>query len=66
MSNTQEIVEIREAHRIDETALAEYLSDKLEGFSGAIRLQQFAYGQSNPTFLLSTADKAYVLRKIPK
>ena len=65
MSNVQEIVEIREAHRIDETALIEYLSQELEGFSGEVRLQQFAYGQSNPTFLLSTADKAYVLRKKP-
>lgn len=65
MSAAQEIVEIREAHRIDEAALAEYLSHELEGFSGEMRLRQFAYGQSNPTFLLSTSDKEYVLRKKP-
>jgi aminoglycoside phosphotransferase (APT) family kinase protein len=65
MSSPQEIVQIREAHRIDEKALAEYLRQELEGFTGEMTVRQFAFGQSNPTYLLSTADKQFVLRKKP-
>ena len=65
MSSPQEIVQIREAHRIDEKALAEYLRQELEGFTGEMTVGQFAFGQSNPTYLLSTADKKFVMRKKP-
>lgn len=65
MSSAEEIVPIREAHRFDETALADYLRRELEGFSGEMTVRQFRYGQSNPTFLLSTGDREYVLRKKP-
>lgn len=65
MSSVEEIVSIREAHRFDEKGLADYLKGKLEGFSGRMTVCQFRYGQSNPTFLLSTADREYVLRKKP-
>jgi len=65
MSSSQEIVPIREAHRIDEKALAEYLRQELEGFTGKMTVRQFGYGQSNPTYLLCTKDKELVLRKKP-
>ena len=65
MSSPQEIVQIREAHRIDEKALAEYLRQELEGFTEEMTVGQFAFGQSNPTYLLSTADKQFVMRKKP-
>jgi aminoglycoside phosphotransferase (APT) family kinase protein len=61
----QEIVETREAHRIDEKKLAEYLQQHLAEFSGGMTVRQFAFGQSNPTYLLSTKDGEYVLRKKP-
>jgi aminoglycoside phosphotransferase (APT) family kinase protein len=37
----------------------------IEGFSGPIELRQFAGGQSNPTFLVQSADHRYVLRRKP-
>lgn len=56
---------VREAHRFDEAALARYLADRIEGFSGPLRVEQFKGGQSNPTYRLSTPDRAYVLRRKP-
>lgn len=49
----------------DEARLAAYLSGRIAGFSGPMRVQQFEGGQSNPTFLLSTPDHSYVLRRKP-
>ena len=49
----------------DEAKLASYLSGRLPEFSGPMRVQQFEGGQSNPTFLLSTQDAHYVLRRKP-
>ena len=45
-----------------------YLARALPGFdqSDAIGVQQFAGGQSNPTFLLETPARRYVLRKKPQ
>jgi aminoglycoside phosphotransferase (APT) family kinase protein len=37
----------------------------IEGFSGPVELRQFAGGQSNPTFLVQSADHRYVLRRKP-
>jgi aminoglycoside phosphotransferase (APT) family kinase protein len=65
MNAMPEIVEIREAHRIDEKILTEYLQQHLAEFSGEVTIRQFAFGQSNPTYLLSTEDGEYVLRKKP-
>ena len=65
MDTAPEIVEIREAQRFDEKALENYLQHELERFSGGLRVSQFAFGQSNPTFLLSCGDREYVLRKKP-
>lgn len=50
---------------LDAARVAEYLSDKIEGFSGPIEVEKFQVGQSNPTFLLKTAAKNYVLRRKP-
>ncbi len=65
MNTVPEIVEIREAQRFDEKALENYLRRELEGFPGELTVSQFAFGQSNPTFLLSAGDRQYVLRKKP-
>ena len=50
--------------RFDEAALTAYLKDKLPG-SGALRIRQFEGGQSNPTYLVETGAKRWVLRKKP-
>ncbi len=60
-----ETTPVRSAHRFDQSRLAEYLRDRLEGFDGSMEVRQFSGGQSNPTFLLSTRDRKCVLRKKP-
>ncbi len=65
MSSEDEIIPVRSAHRFDEEALARYLVDKLEGFAGELTVKQFGQGQSNPTFLLGSGDREWVLRKKP-
>ena len=60
-----EITEVREAHRFDEAALTEYLTQHVPGFKGPMTVRQFEGGQSNPTFQLLTPNQNYVLRKQP-
>lgn len=51
--------------RMDETRLAEYLSANIRGFAGPLSIRQFKGGQSNPTYLLDTPKRRYVLRRKP-
>jgi aminoglycoside phosphotransferase (APT) family kinase protein len=57
--------EVREAHRFDEQALDRYLQQHLDGYRGELTIRQFEGGQSNPTFLITSGDRRYVLRKKP-
>ncbi len=59
------LVPIRQAHRFDEQALDRYLRQHLEGYLGSPEIKQFEGGQSNPTFLLRSGDRRFVLRKKP-
>jgi aminoglycoside phosphotransferase (APT) family kinase protein len=52
-------------HAFDTARLAAWMQAKIEGFSGPIELQQFAGGQSNPTFLVQSSGRRYVLRRKP-
>lgn len=52
-------------HAFDTARLAVWMRANIEGFSGPIELRQFAGGQSNPTFLVQSADHRYVLRRKP-
>ncbi len=64
MEGQPEIVPVLEAHRLDEARLAEYL--KGQGLlDGALKIRQFQGGQSNPTYLLESGGRQYVLRKKP-
>ena len=65
MTRADEIIPVRSAHRFDEEALAGYLADRLKGFEGKLTVKQFGQGQSNPTFLLCSGDREWVLRKKP-
>ena len=65
MSGPFGVVEVREAHRFDEEALEAYLQRNLDRYTRGARIQQFEGGQSNPTFLLTTAERSYVARKKP-
>lgn len=53
------------SERLDEVALAHYLEQHLRGFSGPLHARRFSGGQSNPSYLLTTTDAQYVLRRKP-
>ncbi|MEM8577932.1 MAG: phosphotransferase family protein [Pseudomonadota bacterium] len=50
---------------LDTAAVAAYLAEHLSGFEGPISAEKFSRGQSNPTFLLRTPARNYVLRRKP-
>jgi len=56
---------VREGFAFDETALAAWMRDHVDGFAGPLRVAQFKGGQSNPTYQLITPGKSYVLRRKP-
>ncbi len=58
-------IPVREAHVIDATRLAAWLEGRLPGGAAGLTLRQFRGGQSNPTYLLTTAGGGYVLRRKP-
>ncbi len=53
------------ALRLDAARLAQYLSAQVPGFAGPLTVRQFKGGQSNPTYLLETPARRYVLRRKP-
>ncbi|MBD1546337.1 phosphotransferase family protein [Roseibium aggregatum] len=53
------------ARYLDTVAVEGYLKDHLAGFAGPLKAEKFAFGQSNPTFRLTTPGKTYVLRRKP-
>jgi aminoglycoside phosphotransferase (APT) family kinase protein len=60
--NTTQTTEVLD---LDTTRLSVYLRDVITGYLGDLSIRRFRGGQSNPTFLLTTAEKRYVLRKKP-
>ncbi|GLT02589.1 aminoglycoside phosphotransferase [Sphingobium jiangsuense] len=56
---------VRAEHRFDEARLERWLGETIPDYSGPLRVEQFAGGQSNPTFRLVTGNRAYVLRRKP-
>src|SRR5450759_123486 len=61
-SGTKEVVD---ALRLDTVQLEAYLAQHVEGFTGPLTVKQFKGGQSNPTYLLETPLRRYVLRRKP-
>ena len=53
------------ADQIDVAALGRWLEDNVEGFLRPFSLEKFAWGQSNPTYRITAASGAYVLRRKP-
>jgi aminoglycoside phosphotransferase (APT) family kinase protein len=56
---------VREAHRFDETRLAQWLAAHVPGYIGPLIVEQFKGGQSNPTYKLVTPHGKYVMRRKP-
>ena len=57
--------EVAEALRFDTARLEAYLTANAPGFKGPLTVKQFKGGQSNPTYLLETPARQYVLRRKP-
>jgi aminoglycoside phosphotransferase (APT) family kinase protein len=49
----------------NQSALEAWLVREIRGFHGPLAVRRLSGGQSNPTFLLATRDRNYVLRKKP-
>jgi|SRR5579872_1935850 len=45
--------------------LAQYLREHIDGFAGSIRVERCGGGRSNPTYVLHTPRKKYVMRAKP-
>src|SRR5262245_40406458 len=57
--------EVASALAIDAARLEAYLAARLPDFRGPLRVRQFKGGQSNPTYLVETPARRYVLRRKP-
>jgi aminoglycoside phosphotransferase (APT) family kinase protein len=57
--------EVASALAIDAARLQAYLESRLPDFRGPLRVRQFKGGQSNPTYLVETPARRYVLRRKP-
>jgi aminoglycoside phosphotransferase (APT) family kinase protein len=53
------------SHAFDVQALQVWLQNHVADFAGPLSVEQFKGGQSNPTYLLKTPDRAYVMRSKP-
>jgi aminoglycoside phosphotransferase (APT) family kinase protein len=60
-----QLQDLTERHRFDTGRLQEYLQRELAGFAGPLQVRQFQGGQSNPTYLLLTPERNYVMRSKP-
>ena len=57
--------EVAGALALDVARLETYLAREVAGFAGPLTTKQFKGGQSNPTYLLETPARRYVLRRKP-
>lgn len=57
--------DVADALRLNVPRLEQYLLQKIAGFAGPLEVRQFKGGQSNPTYLLITPARRYVLRRKP-
>src|SRR5262245_63513012 len=57
--------EVAGALAVDAARLEAFLAARLPDFAGPLSMRQFKGGQSNPTYLLETPARRYVLRRKP-
>ncbi len=58
-------IAIQERHQFDVANLQRYMEENVAGFSGDLLVEEFAGGQSNPTYKLTADGKCYVMRRKP-
>lgn len=51
--------------KFDEAALDRFMKKNVAGYKGPVKVRKFKGGQSNPTYLLETPKRKYVLRRKP-
>jgi aminoglycoside phosphotransferase (APT) family kinase protein len=56
----------RPGDELDTVRVESYLSEHLEGFEGPLEIRQFTHGSANLTYLLTTPNGEYVLRRPPR
>lgn len=56
---------VSDQHAFDIGKLEEWLSTRLKGFQGPLRVEMFKGGQSNPTYKLVSPDQTWVMRAKP-
>lgn len=59
------VMPVRDGHEFDITKLEHWMRANVEGHAGPVTVKQFRGGQSNPTYLIATPDRNYVLRRQP-
>jgi aminoglycoside phosphotransferase (APT) family kinase protein len=57
--------EVAEALKFAVAPLEAHLAQNVSGFAGPLTVRQFKGGQSNPTYMLETPRRRYVLRRKP-
>jgi aminoglycoside phosphotransferase (APT) family kinase protein len=57
--------DVSDALRVDPARLEKFLTGAIAGFAGPLTIKQFKGGQSNPTYLLQTPARRYVMRRKP-
>src|SRR5258705_12222123 len=57
--------DVAEPLRFEPAGLEAYMAREAPGFAGPLKVQQVKGGQSNPTYLLETPSRKYVLRRKP-
>jgi len=58
-------IPVQEKHQFDVASLQAFMEAHVEGFSGTLTVEEFAGGQSNPTYLLNAEGEQYVMRRKP-
>jgi aminoglycoside phosphotransferase (APT) family kinase protein len=58
-------IPVLDVHRFDAERLRAYMADRMDGVGADIEVRQFPGGQSNPTFMIVTGGREYVMRKKP-
>ena len=54
---------VQERHQFDVERLQTFMEGNVEGYSGKLSVEEFAGGQSNPTYLLTAGENQYVMRR---
>ena len=65
LSAQEDVIAVRLDEKLDETVLAAYLRDKLDGSDNPLTIRQFGGGAANLTYLLDYGAAQYVLRRPP-